>query len=96
VDRCSLSRMLILQMAQTLIENLTEGFDPSAYADEYRTRVEEAVRAKVEGEEVTTVPEAAEPAAVVDLMEALKASVEASQGSSKGKGGKGKRTKAAS
>jgi DNA end-binding protein Ku len=83
-------------MPKTLIENLTEDFDPTAYADEYRERVEEAVRAKVEGEEVTTIPEAAEPAAVVDLMEALKASVEASKEAPKEKGGKTKRTKAAS
>ncbi|MDP8970528.1 MAG: Ku protein [Actinomycetota bacterium] len=65
-------------MARTLIENLTEDFDPSAYHDEYRERVLDAVRAKVEGEEITVVEQGGEPAGVVDLMEALKQSVDAS------------------
>jgi DNA end-binding protein Ku len=68
-----------VQMAETLIENLTEDFEPTAYRDEYRERVLEAVRAKVEGEEVTIVSEEGEAAPVVDLTEALKASVEASR-----------------
>lgn len=66
-------------MARTLIENLTEDFDPSAYHDEYRERVLDAVRAKVEGEQITVIEEAGEPAGVVDLMEALKQSVDASK-----------------
>jgi DNA end-binding protein Ku len=77
-----------VQMAQTLIDNLTEDFDPAAYADEYRQKVEEAVKAKVEGEEVAISPEAPEPAAVVDLMEALKQSVEASKSKGKKKSAK--------
>jgi DNA end-binding protein Ku len=72
-------------MAETLIENLTEDFDPTAYHDEYRERVLEAVQAKVEGEEITIVSEEGEAAPVVDLTEALKASVEESK---KRKGGK--------
>jgi DNA end-binding protein Ku len=96
IDELPEPRKQEVQMARTLIENLTEDFDPSAYTDEYRERVEEAVQAKVDGEEVAVVPEEAEPAAVVDLMEALKASVEESQGKeAKGKA-KGKRSKAAS
>jgi DNA end-binding protein Ku len=68
-----------VQMAQTLIENLTEHFDPAAYRDEYRTRVLAAVEAKVEGQEVTVADQGQEPAAVVDLLEALRASVEAAK-----------------
>jgi DNA end-binding protein Ku len=66
-------------MAEALIENLTEDFVPSAYTDTYRQKVLDAVRAKVEGQEITIVDEAGEPAGVVDLMEALRASVEASR-----------------
>ena len=66
-------------MAEALIENLTEDFDPSAYSDTYRQKVLDAVRAKVEGAEITIVDEAGEPAGVVDLMEALRQSVEASR-----------------
>ena len=72
-------------MAEALIENLTEDFDPAAYTDEYRQKVLDAVRAKVEGSEITVVEESGEPAAVVDLLEALRASVE----SSKRRGGAG-------
>jgi DNA end-binding protein Ku len=68
-----------VRMAETLIENLTEDFEPAAYHDEYRERVLSAVRAKVEGEEVTIVSEEGEAAPVVDLTEALKASVEESK-----------------
>ena len=66
-------------MAEALIENLTEDFDPSDYSDTYRQKVLDAVRAKVEGAEITVVDEAGEPAGVVDLMEALRQSVEASK-----------------
>ena len=65
-----------VKMAQQLIASLTEDFDPTAYQDEYRERVLEAVQAKVEGQEVVMQPEEGEPATVVDLMEALRASVD--------------------
>jgi DNA end-binding protein Ku len=87
IDEVPEPRKQEVQMARTLIENLTEDFDPVAYTDEYRERVLQAVRAKVEGEEVAVVADQGEPSAVVDLMEALKASVEASKGK-KAAGGK--------
>ena len=62
-------------MATSLIENLTEPFKPEAYADEYREALLDIVEKKVEGEEIEVI-EAPEPTKVVDLMEALKASVE--------------------
>ena len=66
-------------MAEALIENLTEDFDPTAYTDTYRQKVLAAVRAKVEGQEISVVDDAGEPTGVVDLMEALRQSVEASK-----------------
>lgn len=65
-----------LAMAETLIESLSDHFDPSAYVDTYRLRLEEAVQAKLEGQEIAVAPQEA-PTAVVDLMEALRASVDA-------------------
>ena len=65
-----------LAMAETLIESLSDHFDPSAFVDTYRVRLEEAVQAKIDGREITVAPQE-EPTAVLDLMEALKASVEA-------------------
>jgi DNA end-binding protein Ku len=65
-----------LEMARALIANLTEAWNPEAYRDEYREALLEIVEKKIAGEEIEVVPETA-PARVVDLMEALKASVEA-------------------
>jgi DNA end-binding protein Ku len=67
-----------VQMAQTLIENLTDEWEPEQFRDEYREALLGVVEKKVAGEEITVQPEA-EPTKVVDLMEALKASVEAAK-----------------
>ena len=66
-----------LKLAQQLIEQqASESFDPGAYSDEVRARVEAAVQKKVEGQEVT-MAEAPRPSGqVIDLMEALRASLE--------------------
>jgi DNA end-binding protein Ku len=71
-----------LEMAQTLIENLTAAWNPEEFTDEYRESLLRVVEAKINGEEIEVVE--AEPAAkVVDLMEALKASVAAAKKESK-------------
>jgi DNA end-binding protein Ku len=65
-----------VQMAETLVDAMAMKFEPDEFKDEYKEAVEDIVKAKVEGKEVI---EAAEPEAettVVDLMSALKASVE--------------------
>src|SRR5438874_3402909 len=67
-----------IQMARTLIDNLTEDWNPDQYEDAYRNALLELVEKKVAGEEIEII-EAPEPAKVVDLMEALKASVEAAR-----------------
>ncbi|MFB3737770.1 MAG: Ku protein [Candidatus Velamenicoccus archaeovorus] len=67
-----------IEMAKALIENLSEPWNPEAFKDEYREALLEVVEKKVAGEEIEVVPEAA-PSKVVDLMEALKASVEAAK-----------------
>ena len=64
-----------VQMAKSLIDNLTEPFEPQKFKDEYREALLEIVEKKVAGEEIEAIPEP-EPTKVVDLMEALKASVE--------------------
>ncbi|MDP9298574.1 MAG: Ku protein [Actinomycetota bacterium] len=67
-----------LEMARQLIDNLTSDWNPEAYTDEYREALLKIVEAKIAGEEIELV--AAEPTAkVVDLMEALKASVAAAK-----------------
>ena len=67
-----------LEMARQLIENLTSEWAPEQFSDAYRDALLQIVEAKIEGREVEIV--AAEPTAkVVDLMEALKASVAAAK-----------------
>jgi DNA end-binding protein Ku len=66
-----------MAMAKMLIENLTDEFDPSRYHDEYREAIVRIAQAKADGQEITVAE--AEPPKVMDLMAALKASVEASK-----------------
>jgi DNA end-binding protein Ku len=67
-----------LQMARQLIENLTADWNPEEFTDEYREALLKIVEAKINGQEIESV--APEPTAkVVDLMEALKASVAAAK-----------------
>jgi len=64
-----------LDMAKLLINSMDTPFDPSKYKDEYQVRLRELIEAKISGKEVV----AAEPKSagkVIDLMEALKASVD--------------------
>jgi DNA end-binding protein Ku len=66
-----------LKLAQQLIEQQTaDKFDPSAYKDEVRERIEAAVQKKVEGQEITLADEPQPGAQVIDLMEALRASLD--------------------
>ena len=66
-----------LSMAFTLIDLLSEPFDPDKYRDDYREALMAVIQAKLEGQEIVEVPAA--PAKVTDLMAALKASVEAAK-----------------
>jgi DNA end-binding protein Ku len=69
-----------IKMARSLIDSLTDDFEPKEFHDEYRAALEDLISKKVQGEEVTYA-EPAEPSKVVDLMDALRASVEAAQSS---------------
>ena len=67
-------------MAESLVESMSGDFDPEQYTDEYRAALQQVIDAKVEGREVVE-PEVAQPTAsnVVDLMSALRASVDAAK-----------------
>lgn len=69
-----------VEMARMLIGQLEGTFRPEAYTDTYREALEKVVDAKLEGVEPPTQEEAAEQGGqVVDLMAALKASVDAAK-----------------
>jgi DNA end-binding protein Ku len=67
-----------VRMAEMIIDNLAASFDPSAWNDDSREAVEAAAQRKVEGQEIVA-PDSPQPTGVVDLMAALKASVEATK-----------------
>lgn len=65
-----------LKMAENLVGMMATKFEPDEYKDEYKQAVLELVEAKVEKREVIAAPEPEAETTVVDLMAALKASVE--------------------
>jgi DNA end-binding protein Ku len=66
-----------LDLAKRLVSELTqEKFEPAKYHDGYRERVIEAAQRKVEGREVTEAAPEVRKAQVIDLMAALKASLD--------------------
>ena len=65
-----------LKLAKQLIDQGTsETFEPAKYKDTVRERVLEAIQGKVEGHEITTEPAQDGGGKIIDLMEALKASL---------------------
>jgi DNA end-binding protein Ku len=67
-----------VEMAKTLIENLAAKWDPEKYHDSYRNQLLDLLQKKAEGEPLPE-PKADEGGEVVDLMEALRQSVAATQ-----------------
>ncbi|MBM3139632.1 MAG: Ku protein [Chloroflexi bacterium] len=68
-----------LKMAHSLIDLLHEPFDPTKYTDEFRDALMARITVKLEGGEVVAAEEPAPVAQPVDLMAALRASIEAAQ-----------------
>lgn len=68
-----------LQLAKELIgQSASEEFDPTRYKDEVRAQILEMIERKVEGEDITVAPEVQPEHKIIDIMEALKASLDAS------------------
>jgi DNA end-binding protein Ku len=65
-----------VELAIKLVEALSHDFDASKYHDEYRTKLLELIQAKAQGQPVVAPPGRPEPVKVVNLMEALRQSVE--------------------
>jgi DNA end-binding protein Ku len=68
-----------LQMAESLVANLAGRFEPDSYTDAYRTAIEELIKRKMSGEKRAAKRRKPEPK-VIDLMDALQASVEKAGG----------------
>lgn len=70
-----------LKMAEQLIGNLAEPFDPSRYTDEYRSNLMKVIRAKMKGKKIKVEEPREEPdTGVLDLMSRLRASLEQNSG----------------
>jgi len=66
-----------LQMAASLIDSMSADFDPADFTDNYRAALQQVIDAKVGGREIIAPPEVEEaPSGAIDLMAALRASVE--------------------
>lgn len=64
-----------IKMAASLIDSLTQEFDPTQYENKYREALNQLIQSKITGQEVQEAPRV-EQGKVVDLMDALKASIE--------------------
>ena len=74
-------------MAESLIESMSGDFKPEEFTDDYRTALQAVIDAKVSGKEIVAPVEAEEaPSGAVDLMAALRASVERARSAREGGG----------
>jgi len=84
-----------VDMAKTLVENLSEPFDPEKYDDTYRKELLQLLRAKAKGKKLPE-PSEEEPGEVVDLMAALRGSIDKTKRASSARARKRPRAKKAS
>lgn len=65
-----------LNMAKTLIGSMDQPFEPDKYHDEYQERLRQLIEQKIAGKEIVAAKPESGESNIIDLMEALKASVE--------------------
>jgi DNA end-binding protein Ku len=70
-----------LKLAEQLVEQISsQTFDPTQYEDEVKKRIQADIEKKVQGKEIEVSEPTEQPAQIIDLMEALKASLGAARG----------------
>lgn len=72
-----------VEMAMSLVDQLTGPFEPDRYRNTFEQQLRAAAEAKLEGKEVTVTPEADKAEPVGDLMEMLRASLDAAKAGKK-------------
>lgn len=83
-----------LDLAVTLINQMTEKFKPEKYKDEYNEKIKKAIQSKIKGKKIVQSRGGKTPSKVINLMEALQKSVKTkSKKSSKTKNEKGSKTR---
>ena len=68
-----------MELAETLVDSLTTTFDKINFEDNYKDALMELVNSKVDGKEIVTIDADKKDKPVVDIMDALKASIEAAK-----------------
>ncbi|BCI61010.1 Ku protein [Solibaculum mannosilyticum] len=63
-----------LTMAKALVKGMSQAFDPTLYHDQYQVRLREIIEAKINGKEITEAP-GQQPSNVINIMDALEASL---------------------
>jgi DNA end-binding protein Ku len=74
-----------VKMARQLVRQLTGDFEPDHFRDEFAKALKKLARAKIEGKEIAEVETKEEPSEVVDLLDALRRSVESAKSGRPGK-----------
>ena len=64
-----------LDLAKTLIDQMSGKFEPGKYKDEYYVKLKKAIKRKISGNEIVRAKEEKEPARVINIMEALQKSL---------------------
>ena len=64
-----------LDLAKTLINQMSGKFEPEKYKDEYYVKLKKAIKRKISGNEIVKAKENKEPARVINIMEALQKSL---------------------
>lgn len=73
-----------LQLAETLVDSLVMSFDEIDFGDRYGDALMELVNEKINGKEIITISDEKHEAPVIDIMDALKASIDAAKKARKG------------
>lgn len=68
-----------LDLATTLINQMTASFQPEKYKDEYNEKIKKAIKQKIAGKKIVTSKNSSKPVKIIDLMDALKKSVTTSK-----------------
>ena len=63
-------------MAKTLIASMDTPFNPVTYQDEYQVKLKELIEEKINGQEIVAAQSEGQQGNVIDLMDALKASID--------------------
>ena len=74
-----------LDLAMSLIDQMTESFKPEKFKDEYNEKIKKAIKRKIAGNDIIETKEKSEPAKIINLMDALQKSLSTSKPKAKEK-----------